>query len=56
MKIWQKISYIAMMALFAGVTSAAPSAVVPGASDTPSQTQGPADCKAKPDDPRCKKP
>jgi hypothetical protein len=53
---WQRISYIVMMALFAGVTSAAPSAVVSGfsTSDTPSQTQAPADCKKKPDDPRCK--
>jgi len=57
MNTWQKISYIVMMALFAGVTSAAPSAVVPGvsAADTPSQTtEAPADCKKKPDDPRCK--
>lgn len=56
MSMWQKISYIVMMALFAGVTSAAPSAVVPGvsAADTPSQKEAPADCKKKPDDPRCK--
>jgi hypothetical protein len=56
MNVWQKISYIVMMALFAGVTSAAPSAVVPGvsAADTPSQSAEPADCKKKPDDPRCK--
>jgi hypothetical protein len=56
MNTWQKISYIVMMASFAGVTSAAPSAVVPGVSaDTPSQSsEAPADCKKKPDDPRCK--
>lgn len=57
MNLWQKISCIVMMALFAGATSAAPSAIVAGvsAADTPSQSaDGPADCKKKPDDPRCK--
>lgn len=58
MNSWKKLLSILMMALFAGLAGtsfATVTASTYGIADEPSQAQPPADCKKKPDDPRCKK-